>query len=206
MKNLMDKAAELKANADSQIREIQANRDLTQTAKAKRIAEIRAKTNEKITAFQTEYHNEKKQTRDSLHHRLFGLGFSFGASEADKQSAKLNYRDALFRADTIADENAALRMLGRAQMTGDKELAKAIASVSYEKGWSRALNDYASQSEAIQSNLQELIDYERSLGNAQIRANESMSFGQIGETQEETKARMSGTLSQPNSAQIITRL
>jgi hypothetical protein len=202
----MDKASELKNNADSQIREIQIDKDLTQTAKAKRIAEIRAKTNEKITVFQTEHYQSKKETRDTLHHRLFGLGFSFGATEADKQAAKLNYRDALFRSDSIADENAALRMLGRAQMTGDKELAKAIASVSYEKGWSRALNDYASQSEALQSNLQELIDYERSLGNAQIRANESMSFAQIAETQEEQKARMSGTLSQPNGAQIITRL
>jgi hypothetical protein len=206
MKNIMDKAAELKNNAASQIREIQLDRDLTATAKAKRIAEIRVRTNEKITRFQSEYYESKKETRDTLHHRLFGLGFPFGASEADKQAAKLNYRDALFRADTIADENAALRMLGRAQMTGDRELAKAIAARAYEKGWSRALNDYASQSEAIQNNLQDLINYERSLGNAQIRANESMSFAQIAESAEELTARMSGTLSQPNSAQIITRL
>jgi hypothetical protein len=206
MRNLMQTASDLKNNAASQIGEIQSDKDLTQTAKAKRIAEIRGRTNEKITRFQNEYYQSKTETRDTLHHRLFGLGFSLGATEADKQAAKLNYRDALFRADTIADENAALRLLGRAQMTGDRELAKAIASVSYEKGWSRALNDYASQSEAIQSNLQELLNYERSLGNAQIRANESMSFAQLPETQEEQKARMSGTLSQPNSAQIITRL
>ncbi len=82
------------------------------------------------------------------------IGFGHNAAtEVDKQAAKLNYRDALFRADTIADENAALRMLGRAQMTGDKELAKAIAARAYEQGWNRALNDYAGQSEAIQSNL-----------------------------------------------------
>ncbi len=206
MKNIMDKAAEAKNNADGQIREIQIDKDLTQTAKAKRIQEIRAKTNEKITTYKSEYYQTKKEQRDSLHHRLFGMGFPFGATEADKQAAKLNYRDALFRSDTITDEAAALRMLGRAQMTGDKELGKAIAARAYEEGWSRALNDYASQSEAIQSNLQELLNYERSLGNAQIRANESMSFSQIAETQEETKARMSGTLEQPNSAQIITRL
>ncbi len=75
----------------------------------------------------------------------------------------------MFRADTIADEAAALRMLGRAQMTGDRELAKAIAARSYEQGWDRALNDYASQSEAIESNLQELNDFEHNLGNEQIR-------------------------------------
>jgi hypothetical protein len=206
MKNIMDKASELKNNAASQIREIQIDKDLTQTAKAKRIAEIRAKTNEKIAAYQSDFYESKKETRDSLHHRLFGLGFSLGATEADKQSAKLNYRDALFRADLITDENAALRHLGRAQMTGDKELAKAIAARAYEEGWRKVLNDYASQSEAIENNLQELNDFEHNLGNAQIRIIESMSFAQIAESPEEQKARMSGTLEQPNSAQIITRL
>ncbi len=206
MKNIMDKAAEAKNNAASQIREIQIDKDLTETAKAKRIAEIRVKTNEKIAACRSDYYESKKEARDTLHHRLFGLSFPLGATESDKQSAKLNYRDALFKSDTIADEAAALRLLGRAQMTGDKELAKAIAARAYEEGWSRALNDYASQSGAAESNLQELIDYERSLGNAQIRATESMSFSQIPETAEEQKARMSGTLSQPTSAEVITRL
>jgi hypothetical protein len=202
----MEKAVELKNNSDSRIKEIQSSKDLTETAKAKRIAEIRSATNEKITAFQSDFYQSKKETRDSMHHRLFGLGFPFGATEADKQAAKLNYRDALFRADTITDENAALRLLGRAQMTGDKELAKAIASVSYEKGWDKVLNDFASQSEAIENNLQELNDFEHNLGNAQIRIIESMSFAQLPESPEEQKARMSGTLSQPTGAEIITRL
>jgi hypothetical protein len=149
MKNLTDKAAELRSNADSQIKQIQSDKDLTQTAKANRIAEIRAKTNEKITAYKSEHYQSKIETRDSLHHRLFGLGFPFGATEADKQAARLNYRDALFRADTITDEASALRMLGRAQMTGDRELARAVAVGSYEQGWDRALSDYAGQIEAI---------------------------------------------------------
>jgi hypothetical protein len=206
MKNLTDKAAELRSNADSQIREIQANRDLTATAKAQRNSAIRAKANQSLAALQNDNAKAKMETRDSLHHRLFGLGFPLGATEADKQAAKLNYRDALFRSDAIADEDAALRLLGRAQMTGDRELAKAIAARSYEQGWNQALNDYAGQSEAIQSNLQELNDFEHNLGNAQIRITESMSFSQIAETPEETKARMSGTLEQPNSAEVITRL
>lgn len=141
MKNIMDKATELKNNAASQIKQIQSDKDLTQTAKAKRIAEIRSKTNEKITAYKNEHYQSKKETRDSMHHRLFGLGFPLGATEADKQAAKLNYRDALFRADTITDEASALRMLGRAQMTGDRELARAVAARSYEQGWDRVLND-----------------------------------------------------------------
>ncbi len=148
-KNYISSASELRSNADAEIKQIQIDKDLTQTAKARRIAEIRAVTNEKITAYKSEHYKTKNETRDKLHRRLFGLGFPLGATEADKQAAKLNYRDALFRSDTIADENAALRMLGIAQMTGDKELAKAIAARSYEQGWDRALSDYAGQIEAI---------------------------------------------------------
>jgi hypothetical protein len=54
--------------------------------------------------------------------------------------------------------------------------------------------------------LQELNDFERNLGNAQIRATESMSFVQIAETPEETKARLAGTMEQANAAKIITNL
>ncbi len=192
MKDYINRASELRNNTASRIKEIQSNNDLTQTAKAKQIAEIRAKTNEKLAAYKNEHVKSKAETRDTLHRRMFGLGYPATASEADKQAAKLNYRDALFRADSIADENAALRLLGRAQMTGDKELAKAIAAVSYEKGWNRALNDYAGQSEAIQSNLQELIDYERDLGNVKIRVADSASFSLLPESKEEQKARLSG--------------
>ncbi len=206
MSDYLTRASELRASAAARIKEIQSDKDLTETAKGKRNAEIRVPTNEKLTAYKNKHEAEKMETRDKLHRQLFGIGHRFGATEADIQAAKLNYRDALFRADSIADENAALRLLGRAQMTGDKELAKAIAAVSYEKGWNRALNDYAGQSEAIQSNLQELLDYERRVGNAQDRMTESMSFTQIPETPEEQKARMSGTLEPRTGAQIITRL
>jgi hypothetical protein len=51
-------------------------------------------------------------------------------------------------------------------MTGGKELAKAIAARSYEEGWDRVLNDYVGQSEAIQTDLEELNSFERNLGNA----------------------------------------
>ncbi len=63
MKNIMDKAAEVRSNADSQIKQIQSDKDLTQTAKAKRSAEIRAVTNEKITAYKSEHYQSKKETR-----------------------------------------------------------------------------------------------------------------------------------------------
>ncbi len=104
MKNYTSRALELRSNADSEIRKIQSDKDLTQTAKAKRIAEIRSKTNEKLATYQNEHAKAKMETRDSLHRRMFGLGYPATATEADKQAAKLNYRDALFRADSIADE------------------------------------------------------------------------------------------------------
>jgi hypothetical protein len=192
MKNNISQASELRSNADTEIRKIQSDRDLTETAKANRIAQIRSKTNGELSALQSGNAKAKAEMRDQLHRNLFGLGFPLGATEGDKQSARLNYRDALFRADSIADEAAALRLLGRAQMTGDKELAKAIAARSYEQGWSRALNEYGAQSEAIQSNLRELVNFEQDFSSSRIKMNESISFSQLPETPEETKARLSG--------------
>lgn len=192
MKNTIDKAGDLKNNADARIKQIQSDKDLTLKGKADRIAEIRAKTNGELSALQNDNAKTKAEMRDKLHRNLFGLGYPFAATEADKQATRLNYRDALFRADTIADEAAALRMLGRAQMTGDRELAKAVAARSYEQGWNRALNDYAGQSEAIASNLQELNDFEHNLGNSQTIMHESLAFSQITETPEESKVRISG--------------
>ena len=158
-----------------------------------RIAEIRLKkTNEQIATYKRESIKGNTETRDNLHRRVFGLSFPLTATEADKQAARLNYRDALFRADSITDENQALRQLGRARMTGDNELAKAIAARAYEQGWDRTLNEYASQSESIKRNLKELIDYERDLGNVKIRVADSASFSMLPESTEEQVARLSG--------------
>ncbi len=192
MIDFKSRASELRGNAADRIKKIQSDKDLTEAAKAVRIAEIRLKTNEQIATYKREQIKADTETRDKLHRRVFGISFTATATEADKQVARLNYRDALFRADSITAENHALRQLGRARMTGDNELAKAIAARAYEQGWDSTLNEYASQSESIQSNLKELIDYERDLGNVKIRVADSASFSMLPESPEEQVARLSG--------------
>ncbi len=195
MSNTTDKAMSLRQSAVEKIRAVQADKDLTVGAKARRIAEIREAANKKISELKSAHAKEQYEQSDKLHQRLFGLGFPLGTNEADKQLERMSYRDALFRADSMEKPEDALRLLGRARMVNDKLLAKAIAAIAYERDWAGVLNDYSGTSEAIAEDFQALNIYEQGRINAQNRVSDSMAFSGISETPEETKARMSGELS-----------
>lgn len=185
-----EQAANLRRSATEQIKSIQSDTDLTPAAKASRIAGIRIPANDKLTALRREYEGDKLKTRDLLHNNLFGLGgFPLTATEGDKQMAQLNYRDCLFKADTLKTSEEALRSIGRARITGDKQLAKAIAARAYEQGWSGVLNEYASLGEAIASDMRELINFDNTAGSSKANMNASMLFSKISETPEEAANR-----------------
>ena len=188
--NTLQKAFLLRHTAGEKIKDIQADKDLTAPAKAKRIGEIRQKANDEVAKLRTARVKEASDARDRVHRRLFGLSFKLGVSENEKQAAMSSYRDALFRADGLASPDDALRMLGRAQMIGDKLLMKAIAAVAYERGWSSVLEDYSRSSEDVADALQELQNFERRQGNRHIQFNESVVFSGITETDEERALRM----------------
>lgn len=190
MKNI-DLATNLRRDTIDKIKVIQSDSDLTGTAKANRIAEIRTAANDRLTKLRRDHEQEKAKERDSLYRSLLGLSFPASATRADKEMARLNYRDALFRSDTIKTPEEALRMLGRSRMTGDKELGKAIAARAFESGWQGVLRDYASASESIADNLQELIRFEQTYGSSKTKMNESMLFSNVSETPEEAANRPS---------------
>jgi hypothetical protein len=199
MSNAIEKAMGFRQSAVEKIRAVQADKDLTVGAKARRIAEIRETANKKISELKSAHVKEQYEQSDKLHHRLFGLSFKITATESDKTLERMSYRDALFRADTITKPEDALRLLGRAQMVNDKLLSKAIAAISFERDWAGVLKDYSGTSEAIAEDFEALNIHEQGRINAQNRVSDSMSFSQIPETPEETKARMSGELSQTAS-------
>jgi hypothetical protein len=200
MSNTTDKAMSLRQSAVEKIRAVQADKDLTVGAKARRIAEIREAANKKISELKSAHVKEQFEQSDKLHHRLFGLSFKITATESDKTLERMSYRDALFRADSIEKPQDALRLLGRARMVDDKLLSKAIAAIAYERDWAGVLDDYAGTSEAVAEDFQALNIYEMGRINAQNRVSDSMSFSQIPESKEEQTARMSGELSQTAEA------
>ncbi len=190
MKDLMTTANRTREEASAEIARAQTNPDLTPSAKGRRIAEIRTKANREIERLGREYAAAQVASRDDAHRALFGLTFKVGATEADKTAAQASYRDAIFRADALADSRHALRVMGRAQMVDDKILMKAVAAVSYERGWDAVLRDYAATSETVAAALNELMLSEQRRTNLQVRTNAGMTFSMIPETSEERTVRM----------------
>ncbi len=190
--NNLERAASVRSAADVQIRSVQADKDLTPEARGRRIAEIREKANNEVFKLKATHVKEKSETRDRLHRHVFGLSYKGGATEIEKLLTQANYRDALFRADSLQKPADALRMFGRAQMIDDRLLMKAIAAVSYEQGWGNVLEDYARTSPDVETGLQELQQFEGQLGNRQAQFRELTAFSGLNETPEEAKLRMSG--------------
>ena len=188
--SLLEKAKTLRGAADEKIRSIQANKDLTREGKARQIAETRERANKEIVQLRESHQKEQAAQRDRLHRQVFGLSYKATVSESEKTLMQQNYRDALFRADTIQTPDAALRMLGRAQMVGDSLLMKAVAAVAYEQGWNSVLREYAATSEATAENLQELQEFEHKFNAPGRNLSESMAFSKLPESAEERDARI----------------
>jgi selenocysteine-specific translation elongation factor len=189
--NNLERSLNFRRSADEKIKAIQADNDLTEAAKAARISDIRQHTNDQMSKLQAAHQTEKRTARESLHSRLFGLGFRASVSEAEKVAMMTSYRDAQFRADALKDSAEALRVFSRAQMTGDKLMMKALAAVSYENGWTDVLDSYASTNESIAESLQELRSFEDESSDLNIKLGESVAFSPISETKEEATARIS---------------
>lgn len=108
-----------------------------------------------------------RQTRaKDLRRDLFGL-----PGYADPNTA-ISYRDAQDRAANVGDEQTALRLLSRAEISGDTSLAKALAARALDEGWNAAINQYADATPGSEAKFNELIDIEShgkgSSGMAQI--------------------------------------
>lgn len=93
------------------------------------------------------------------------------ARYADPNTA-ISYRDAQARAASIDDEQTALRLLNRAELSGDTSLAKAVAARAIEAGWNVAINQYADSNPTSEAKFNELTEIESygkgSAGFAQI--------------------------------------
>ncbi len=189
--NNLEQSLNFRRSADEKIKAIQADNDLTEAAKAARISDIRQHTNDQMAKLQAAHQTEKTAARESIHARLFGLGFRVAVSEAEKVAMMTSYRDAQFRADALKDSAEALRVFSRAQMTGDKLMMKALAAVAYENGWPEVLDSYGRTNESIAESLRELGSFEDESLDLNVKLNESVAFSPISETKEEATARFS---------------
>ncbi len=186
----MSEAFQKRSATEAQIKTIQNDKDLTDEAKAKRIAPLRATLN----SYLAQERGSAAASRDEQHtktlRKLFGLSVRQSASETEKIAVMQSHRDALFRADGLTKPEDAHRLLERARLVGDELLARGIALVSYERSWAEVLEAYASASTDTAGQLSELRMLEDRSMSRQRQMNEAVQYSPIGETAEERAIRM----------------
>lgn len=160
------KANKLRGEYQRLTDDIRNNRTLSEIGKRKELAILYLDYKPRMEALEAEETNIKQTRATTLRRDLFGLsGF------ADPNAA-ISYRDAMDRAANIQDEDAAMTLLNRAELSGDTSLAKAVAARAFEAGWNRVINGYADANPSSEAKFNELIDLESygkgSAGFAQI--------------------------------------
>ncbi len=188
-KEHLHKASEIRRAAEQRIAAIQSNRNLVDADKVKQIMEIRAWANEQIETQKRLHARTQQDARTRILRRIFGLGFATGVTEADKAAVRVSYRDAVFKADGIETPERAQFFLDRAAAIGDTLLAKAVALISFERGWHDVLAAYMETHENSRQSLAELQAIERAQKREQ-QFLETVAFSQIAETAEEQSARL----------------
>jgi hypothetical protein len=157
--NHADKAERIRASAARQYETIRAREDLTDEAKAERIAEVYRETKHSVAQAREDAGVYRETRARQLARDLFGHR---GMAGADAISA----RDAADRVAGIDSPSEAQRVLDTAVQNGDTTLAKAVGRIAFDRaqggevfgqGWSTVLNNFASsQSKYVAEKLDEL--------------------------------------------------
>lgn len=124
------------------------DRMLSSSGRAHRVSWEYDAAKKRVDRYREKYETQRAKTHSRLARELFGL------SEAANSSTVIAHRDAMDRARTLipksgevthyeASVREAQSMLRTAEMSGDKQLAKAIFAVAHEQGWDEVTHAYA---------------------------------------------------------------
>ena len=125
------KAEQIRQQADDQIARITARTDLTADAKRAAAAKVYKPAAEQIQHMLDQHIDQVKAHKQQLAKKAFG---------SDTAADPASSREARRMASQIQDADEAATMIRNAQFDGDKQLARTIAGVAFERGWHSAVD------------------------------------------------------------------
>ena len=128
------KADAVRDRATDAIRRIGERRDLTPEAKRAAAAKVYKPAAEQIQQALDNHIAMVKQHKQELARKAFGAG-----TAADPMTAMAR-RQARQQAATVTDADQAESLIRDAHFSGDRELARAVAAVAFERGWHGAVD------------------------------------------------------------------
>jgi hypothetical protein len=145
------------------IRALEATRrdpDLNDQAKRSRIAAAYEEARVAMERLRQTAAQESEETGARLYKKAFGQTFDSLTPHDERVRSIQISRDSLDRTERLESPQDALRLLSRAELTGDSYLTKAIALKSYEMRWVDVLNEIERVRPAVGNAVAALHEHE----------------------------------------------
>ena len=164
------KARSLNQDAARRIREIRSDERLSDHGKASAIARVFAGAKPQLQALREEEAAALADRRRHLEAKVFSGWLSTTGSPLDV----IAFRDAQDRVANLQNPAEALELLARAEKTGDKGLANAIAQLAVERSWADVFQAWMGPRDWVRPYVEELAEIDEHL--AATNVHHSMAF------------------------------
>ena len=149
----------IRRDYERQLEAIRADRDLSAWGKQARIKALYEETEQQIARLRAAHEAALQEQRRELQRRAFGAYHPHTATEAEIRQIDEGYRHALDRAEQANSPAEALALLRRADLAGDKVLARAVGFVAAQRSWNDVLDTVIAQGAVYADAVQELREH-----------------------------------------------
>jgi hypothetical protein len=157
-----DLAEAIRGRLEAKVATIRANADLSPAGRRRLVAKAYRDAETRMADLGRNFNTAAALTAQETARELFGRNYLSGADS-------ISARDAEDRAAQLENGDQALELLNRAQRNGDHHLAKAVASVAFERSqnpltaanWSPVAQAFADSNPGTASKMQQLADLRR---------------------------------------------
>jgi hypothetical protein len=158
-------AEQVRANQRTRIEAIRANRNLSPEGKRAQIARLYLDSKREVAKLEQQEAGNRKARINDIRKQVFGLTGSQSAQDV------ISYRDAQDRVAALGphDEEKALALYDRAELSGDTILASALVNRALEAGWVNLANTYIEANPYKGGMVEELWDLQQTANGGSVQ-------------------------------------
>jgi len=166
----------IRRDFEERLKMVRADKTLSFWGKQARIKALYEETERQIAKLRAAHEAALQEERRELLRRAFGAYVPSWATPSEIRQIQADYRQALDRASQAESPAEALALLRRADLAGDKVLARAVGFVAAERGWDSVLDAVTAQGGVYADAVKELRQHMAAHDTAQAKFQRRMAF------------------------------
>lgn len=158
--NINEEARNVRDKYERTLQTVRGNQDLTDAAKRERIRAAYHEARIAMERLRQSAGQEGEEKSARLYKKAFGQTFDTLTAPDERMRSIQIARDSLDRAEAAQSPQDALKLLSRADLTGDTPLMKAVALKAFEMSWGNVLDEVQRVRPAVGNAVTELREHE----------------------------------------------